>query len=181
MQMGLFILIIGRHVMQRSLFWSLGNLKVKFSQPKAKSLNGVLVVPLIDSFLLDEQEFFFVITMKINFHVALHSIIDCNPTIMLSTNLASNVIITLKPFEYLKLVGIAIVMVLGSEEDKQTFITMNFMKSELCNCLTKHLNLVVKMHAHQFYEFHIIPFYSLFMSGARIIFVMEMCRWQENL
>jgi hypothetical protein len=90
----------------------------------------------------------------------LHPIIDCNPTTMLSTHLASNVIITLKPFEYLKLVGIAIVMVLGNEEDKQTFITMNFMKFQLCNCLTKHLNSVDKMHAHQFYEFHIIPFYS---------------------
>jgi hypothetical protein len=48
-------------------------LKVKFSQPKAKSLNGILVVPLIDSFLLYEQEFFFVITIKINFHVAFAS------------------------------------------------------------------------------------------------------------
>jgi hypothetical protein len=135
-------------------------LKIKFSQPKAKSLNGVLVVPLIDPFLLDEQESFFVITRKINFHVALYPIIDCNPTTKLWTHLASNVIITLKLFEYLKLVDIATVMVLDSVEDEQTFITMNFKKFQLCNCLTKCLNLVVKMHGHQFYEFHIIPFYS---------------------
>jgi hypothetical protein len=50
--------------------------------------------------------------MKINFHVVLHPLIDCNPTTKLWTHLASNVIITLKLFEYLKLVGIAIVMVL---------------------------------------------------------------------
>jgi hypothetical protein len=74
-------------------------LKVKFSQPKAKSLNGVIVVPLIDPFLLDEQEFFFVIKMKINFHVALHPIIDCNPTTKLWIHLASNAIITFKLFE----------------------------------------------------------------------------------
>jgi hypothetical protein len=135
-------------------------LKVKFSQPKAKLVNSVLIVPLIDPFLLDEQEAFVIVTMKINFHVALHPIIDYNPTTKLWTHLVSNVIITLKLFEYLKLVGIAIVMVLGSVEYKQTFITMNFMKSQLCNCLTTHLNMAVKMHAHQFYEFHIIPFYS---------------------
>jgi hypothetical protein len=83
-------------------------LKVKLSQPKAKLLNGVIVIPSIIPFLLDEKKYFFVITMKINFHVALHPIIDCNPTIKLWTHLASNVIITLKLFEYLKLVGIAI-------------------------------------------------------------------------
>ncbi len=83
-------------------------MKVKLSQPKAKLLNGVIVIPSIIPFLLDEKKSFFVITMKINFHVALHPIIDCNPTIKLWTHLASNVIITLKLFEYLKLVGIAI-------------------------------------------------------------------------
>jgi hypothetical protein len=46
--------------------------------------------------------------------------------------------------EYLKLVQLAIIMVLGSVEDGMTFSNVNFLKSKLWNQLTIHLDLVVK-------------------------------------
>lgn len=40
--------------------------------------------------------------------------------------------------EYLKLVELVIIMVLGNVEDEKTFSIINFMKSKLCNCLIVH-------------------------------------------
>jgi hypothetical protein len=47
--------------------------------------------------------------------------------------LASNVIVADKLSEYLKLVELAIVMVLGNVEDKRNFSNVNFLKSKLWN------------------------------------------------
>jgi hypothetical protein len=40
-----------------------------------------------------------------------------------------NVILNNRIFEYMKLIELAIVVVLGSVDDKHTFSTINFMKS----------------------------------------------------
>jgi hypothetical protein len=66
-----------------------------------------------------------------------------------------------KLLEYFKLWKLAIVMVLGSEEDKRTFPTFNFMKSKLCNNLTVHFDLGIKVYTQKIYKFKTFPFYIL--------------------
>ncbi len=63
--------------------------------------------------------------------------------------------------EYLKLVELVIIMVLGNVEDERTFSIINFMKSKLCNCLIVHLDLAIKeftclgiLQAHDFHVLH---------------------------
>lgn len=81
----------------------------------------------------------------------------------------------------LKVIGVfeicqklAIVIVLGSEEDKKTFPTFHFMKSKLCNHLTTHFDLGIKMYAQRNYKFKTFPFYILqFESGRKRNCIME--------
>jgi hypothetical protein len=42
---------------------------------------------------------------------------------------------------------LAIIMVLNNVKDERNFFIVNFMKFKLYNCLTIHLDLVVKMYA----------------------------------
>ncbi len=99
--------------------------------------------------------------MKSNSHGALHMPANYNPTTKLWGRLASNAIVATNLLEYLKLVELAIVMVLGSVKDEKTFSIVNFMKSKLCNYLTFHLDLVIVMHAQNFYELETFPFYII--------------------
>jgi hypothetical protein len=65
-------------------------------------------------------------------------------------------------------------MVLGSEEDKRTFPTFHFMESKLCNHLTAHFDLGIKMYAQRNYKFKTFPFYILqFESGRKRNCIME--------
>jgi hypothetical protein len=63
-------------------------------------------------------------------------------------------------FEYLKLVELVIIMVLGNVEDERTFSIINFMNSKLCNHLIVHLDLVVNEFACleilQVHDFHVL-------------------------
>ncbi len=54
--------------------------KAKFCHPKSISISGSLVFGLLNSTLLDQQTSFIAITMKSNFHGALHPLHDFNPT-----------------------------------------------------------------------------------------------------
>jgi hypothetical protein len=60
--------------------------------------------------------------------------------------------------EYVKLVELAMVQIIGSMEDERCFSTLAFMKSKLQNRLTTHLPLVVRMFAQQFYTLQSFPY-----------------------
>jgi len=68
-------------------------------------------------------------------------------------------------------------MVLGSVEVERTFSTINFGKSELCDCLTIHLNLVVKMYAQEFYKFETFSFYRIIWEWGKENYIMENSTW----
>jgi hypothetical protein len=53
--------------------------------------------------------------------------------------------------EYVKLVELAMVQIIGNVEDERCLSTLAFMKSKLHNKFTTHLPIVVRMLAHQFY------------------------------
>ncbi len=57
-----------------------------------------------------------------------------------------------KLLKYHKLVKLAIVIIVSNVEDEETFSIINFMKYKFCNHLTIHLDLVVQMHAREFYK-----------------------------
>jgi hypothetical protein len=52
---------------------------------------------------------------------------------------------------YVKLVEMAMVQIMGSVEDERCFFTLAFMISKLRNGLITHLPLVVRMFAQRFY------------------------------
>jgi len=83
--------------------------------------------------------------MKNNNHNTLHPMLDCNPITKLYGYLASNVILATQLLEYLKLMKLTILMVLGNVEDEKTFSITNFMKLKFHNCMIIHLDLVVRM------------------------------------
>jgi hypothetical protein len=53
--------------------------------------------------------------------------------------------------EFLKLVEIAMVHVLGFVEDEHCFSFASFLKTKLCNCLDPHLELVIAMFSQKFF------------------------------
>ncbi len=72
-----------------------------------------------------------------------------------------NVILSNRIFEYLKLIELAIVVVLGSVDDKHTFSTINFMKSKLNNQLATNLDLVVRMYDQDVFTLQYFPFHVI--------------------
>ncbi len=105
--------------------------------------------------------------------------ICCNPTTKSWACLAFNVIVNTKLLEYLKLVELAIVIILGNVEDGRTFSTINLVKFKFHNYLTSHLNLAFKRHAQEFYKFKTFHFYKLnqFKSRGRKNYIIESNRW----
>ncbi len=72
-----------------------------------------------------------------------------------------------KLLEFLKVVQIAIIMVVGRVEDESIFPTINFMKSKLHNRLTTHLNLVVWMYVQNVYKLENFPFYIVIKEWGK--------------
>jgi hypothetical protein len=81
-----------------------------------------------------------------------------NPMSRLWRKLSSNALISAKLSEFMKVVEIAHVQVLGSVEDERTFSLLAFLKSKLRNRLTTHLDLVVRMFAQDFYTLNTFPY-----------------------
>jgi hypothetical protein len=59
--------------------------------------------------------------------------------------------------EYLKLVEIAMIHVLGSIEDESSFSSVSFLKNKLRNCLNPHLELVA-MYSQKFFTLENFPY-----------------------
>ncbi len=66
------------HYMEMTFLGYLTILKAKFCHPRAIFVSGTLVVGLLNPTLFDKKTYLFLITMKRNSHVTLHSLLDCN-------------------------------------------------------------------------------------------------------
>jgi hypothetical protein len=71
---------------------------------------------------------------------------NVNPLIQLWRTIEASQVLRIGMFEYLKVVEITIVQVLGSIEDECTFSTLTFVKPKLCNHLAKHLKVAMGMY-----------------------------------
>jgi hypothetical protein len=74
---------------------------------------------------------------------------DTNPTTKLWVVIRNNDLLIQQLNEYLKLVDIMVVSMLGSIKVEQTFSTFAFMKDKLCNRLGLHLDTIVCMFAQE--------------------------------
>jgi hypothetical protein len=118
---------------------------------------------ILSSWGLDAQQGLFKLTMKFNTIQAMIEIVTLafdkvNPTIinpvthMWRVIHASQLLFNVF-FEYLKVVEIAMVHVLGYVEDERCFNFVAFLKNRMRNRLNNHLQLVVSMYAQKFSQF----------------------------
>jgi hypothetical protein len=104
------------------------------------------VAPILDIQKLDEQTLIFKITMKGNCHFAMTGDLPLNPLTRLWRRVEASCLLRRKLFEFLKVVELVVVIVLGFVEDERTFNTLSFMKNKLKNHLSTHLPVVVGMY-----------------------------------
>jgi len=81
-----------------------------------------------------------------------------NPLTKLWKTFSSSQIFVKKILEYIKLVELVIVQVIGSVEDERCFSTLTFMKTKLQNILTTHVELVIWIFSQKFFTFRDFPF-----------------------
>ena len=130
---------------------------VAVAPPGAKA-KGKEAKPILSISKLDEQSCMFKIAMKANCHPAMQGDAPLNPLTRLWRRIEANALLRHKLSEYMKVVELAVVTVLGSVEDERTFSTLSFMKNKLRNRLSTHLPLVVGMHAQDFYSLDDFPY-----------------------
>jgi hypothetical protein len=90
---------------------------------------------------------------------------DTNPLTRMWCLVTTSQILVSNFLEYVKLVELPMVQVVGSVEDEPCFSTLAFMKSKLCNRLTTHLPLVVHMFAQHFYTIYNFPYEECISNG----------------
>ena len=71
--------------------------------------------------------------------------------------------------EYIKLVEIAAILVLGSVEDERTFSILSFMKDKLRNRVQTHLPLVVGMHGQSFFDINMFSYEEAYNEWKKSI------------
>jgi hypothetical protein len=81
--------------------------------------------------------------MKNNVKSILKEFHDMNLATKLWWYLTPSQILTLKILEYIKVIEIDVIHMIGNVEDEDCFSTLSFMKNKLCNWVIDHLDLVV--------------------------------------
>ncbi len=146
----------------------LDKIKVAFCVGK-KIKGGVVIVGLLDSRQLDVQVSYFRLTMSHNVEAMMQKPSNVNMVIQMWLENQSSPLLVLKLNEYINIVEIVMVQVLGSIEDERTFSNLTFMKSKLCNKLTAHIDLCVCMFTYNFYNVSNFPY------DAAIVAWKEVC------
>ncbi len=118
---------------------------------------------LLDSRLLDVHTFYFKLTMNHNVETMTWEPTNVNLIIWMWLKIQYFPLLIQKLNEYIKVVKIVMVQILGSLEDEKTFNKLVFMKSKLYNQLTTHLNLCVCMFTHNLYTI------SIFFNDVAIV------------
>jgi hypothetical protein len=83
--------------------------------------------------------------MNHNVEAMMQEPLNVNPIILMWLKIQFSPLLVLKLSEYIKVVEIPMVQNLGSIENERTFNNLTFMKNKLCNGLTTHLNLCVRI------------------------------------
>jgi hypothetical protein len=92
---------------------------------------------------------------------------DLNPLSRLWKKLFSNPLLSACFSEFMVVVELTVVQIMGFVEDEKTFSTFTFMKTRLWNRLCEHLGLVVHMYAQPFYTFDTLPYHDVITTWAK--------------
>jgi hypothetical protein len=152
-------------------------LKEHFGQPRwiGEDEKKRLIAPLLDCFQLELQQPFFKLSMVSNAMYAMEPPFNTNPLTKLWRSLDANMALVAQFPEYLKLVQIAMVHVLGSIEDVRVFFLLTFLKDKLRNRLSAdHLGIVIGMHAQNEFTLENFPYNTCFQSWVQSA---EHCRY----
>ena len=90
----------------------------KDAHPTRKKADGKVAQPILSIQRLDEQACMFKLAMKGNAHAAMQGDLPVNPLTRLWRRIEANGLLRNKLSEYLKIVELAVVTVLGSVEDE---------------------------------------------------------------
>jgi hypothetical protein len=82
--------------------------------------------------------------------------------------------------EYVKLVELVMVQVIGSVKDKKCFSILTFMKFKFCNKLTTHLPFVVHMFVQCFYTIHNFPYKECIEQWCRNPTLRQVWGWDSH-
>ncbi len=91
------------------------------------------------------QTSYFKFTMSHNAKMVMQEPLYVNLITLTWLNIQFSPLLVLKLIEYIKVVEIIVVQILGSIEDEKTFNNLTFMKNKLCDRLTAHFDLCVCM------------------------------------
>jgi hypothetical protein len=108
-------------------------LKSTFCAPYTLGESKKMILALLSVHALDLQVSFFKMTMGHNFDPILYKESDLNPLTKMWHKVFRSPFINHKLLEFIKLVKIVVVQVLGYIEDERIFSTMAFMKIKLWN------------------------------------------------
>ncbi len=120
-------------------------IKKHYFQAKRVKPSLLQVVKPLDVNILDLQMCIFEFTMKTQAPKAMVEPFDTNPMTKFWVKISNNVLLIQQLNEYLKLVAIMVVLLLGSIKDEQTFSTFTFMKDKLRNRLGLHFDTTICM------------------------------------
>ena len=127
--------------------------------------NKCLIPVLLDRFELEIQQPLFKMAMISNSGAAMDSLGKVNPLTRLWRMLDANNALAKSISEYVKLVEIAMIHVLGSIEDERCFFPLSFLKDRLRNRLSDgNLSLVVGMHSQNVYTLETFPYDECFLQ-----------------
>jgi hypothetical protein len=96
--------------------------------------------------------------MNHNAKVVMQEPSNVNLVIQMWLKIQFSPLLVLKLSEYIKVVEITMVQIMGSVEDERTFSHLAFMKSKLHKKLTTHLDLCVCMFTQNFYNVSNFPY-----------------------
>jgi hypothetical protein len=146
-------------------------LKHFYSEPKwiGKGDEKKLIAPILDRYHLESKQPLFKMAMMANSAAAMELPalgVDptqiVNPLTKIWQELNANSSRSKAFPEYIKLVHIVMVHVLGSMEDERVFSSLIFLKDKLRNRLDNHLGLVTGTHAQSVYTLKSFPYDDCF-------------------
>ena len=140
--------------------------------------DGVCIVapPVLDKYGLESEQPLFKMAMVANSSWAMEpptigsdaSKPLVNPVTKLWHRLDANLALSMSFPEYIKLVQIALIHLLGSIEDECAFSSVTLLKNKIQNRLDgEHLNLVVRMYNQLVYSLTLFPYEDYFKQWLR--------------
>jgi hypothetical protein len=126
--------------------------------PHTVDLSANIVFALLNILALDLYFSHFKMTMIHNSEVVMcDQNNNLNPLTRLWWKVTTSPI-NQKLSKYMKLIEVNVVHVLGSIENECTFNTLSFMKNQLQNWLSMHLDLCTQFYSQQIFSLQIFPY-----------------------